>query len=80
MPTLHVRNVPEELYSRVKKSAEVRHRSLSAEVIALLESAIEGAERNTEATLSSIRRRRTFNPVAAGAPNSTDLLREDRSR
>jgi plasmid stability protein len=80
MATLHVRNVPEELHARLKKSADARHRSLSAEVIALLEWAVEGVERSTEATLSSIRRRRVFSPAAEGAPESTELLREDRRR
>ena len=80
MPTLHVRNIPGELHDRLKKSADARHRSLSAEVIALLEWAVEGAERTTEARLSSIRRRRVFSPAAEGAPDSTDLLREERGR
>lgn len=73
-------NIPEVLYSRLKSSADKQHRSLSAEVIALLELAIEDADRYTESTLLSIRRRRSFNPKLAGAPNSTDLLREDRGQ
>jgi plasmid stability protein len=80
MPTLHVRNVPEDLYARLKESADARHRSLSAEVIALLEWALEGSERNTASTLSSIQRRRSYSPAATGAPESVQLLREDRGR
>lgn len=79
MSILHVRNVPEELYTRLKESAEMQHRSLSAEVIALLEWALAGTERSSRA-LWSIRRRRFYSPTAAGAPDSTRLLREDRSR
>lgn len=37
MPTLHVRNVPTELYDRIKELAERERRSISAEVITLLE-------------------------------------------
>jgi hypothetical protein len=32
------------------------------------------------ATLAAIRSRRSFRPMAAGAPDSTALLREDRQR
>ena len=46
MATLHVRNVPDELYERLKALAEEDHRSLSAEVIWLLgEAAAAGSRR-----------------------------------
>ena len=80
MSILHVRNVPDELYARLKRRAEAQHRSLSAEVITLLEWAVEEAERSSEATLASIRNRRFFSPAAVGAPDSTNLLRQDRDR
>ena len=80
MSILHVRNVPDELYARLKRRAEAQHRSLSAEVITLLEWAVEEAERSSEATLASIRNRRFFSPAAVGAPDSTTLLRQDRDR
>ena len=79
MPILHVRNVPDELYTRLKRRAETQRRSLSAEVLTLLEWAVEEVERTSEATLTSIRRR-SFNPAAADAPDSTTLLRQDRDR
>jgi len=37
MATMTVREVPEELYSWLKQQAEVHHRSMNKEVIALLE-------------------------------------------
>jgi plasmid stability protein len=40
MATLHVRNVPDELYERLKALADEDHRSLSSEVIWLLEEAL----------------------------------------
>jgi plasmid stability protein len=36
MPTLYVRNVPEELYERIRRQAQSNHHSISAEVIVLL--------------------------------------------
>jgi plasmid stability protein len=80
MRILHVRNIPEELYARLKQRAETERRSLSAEVITLLQRAVEEVEPSSEATLASIRGRRFFDPAAAGAPDSTTLLREDRER
>ena len=80
MAILHVRNVPEELYARLKRRADSQRRSLSAEAITLLEWAIEEAERTSGATLASIRQRRSFDPALAGAPDSTALLRQDRDR
>ena len=58
MSILHVRNVPQDLYLRLKQRAETQRRSLSAEVITLLEWAIEEVERASELSLESIRRRR----------------------
>ena len=80
MPILHVRNVPARLYGRLQKMAESRHRSLSAEVLAQLEDAVERETRREEQVriLEEINRRR----VARG-PLGTDaaaLIREDRDR
>ena len=80
MAILHVRNVPEELYERLQRRAESDRRSLSSEVIILLEWAIEEAEQNSEAVLASIRQRRSFSPAVADAPDSATLLRQDRGR
>ena len=80
MPILHVRNVPEILYVDLRRRAESQRRSLSAEVITLLEWAVAEAERTSEMTLTSIRQRRSYDPAAAGAPDSTTLLRQDRDR
>jgi len=81
MPTLHVRNFPEELHTRLKQRAQMHRRSLSAEVIALLKWAVEEAEHSSAAIpIESIRRRRFFDPASAGAPDSTSLLHADRER
>ncbi len=80
MAILHVRNVPENLYNRLKQRAKAQRRSLSAEVISLLEWAIQETERSPHVTLVAIRSRRSFNPATASAPDSTSLLRQDRQR
>lgn len=80
MPILHVRNVPEPLYERIRACAESEKRSISAEVIDLLERALEELARPQSEILAGLRRRRSFRPADVGAPDSTSLLREDRGR
>lgn len=80
MPTLHVRNVPETLYDRLRQRAQERNRSISAEVVMLLDFALEESDDTQTEILDNIRRRRFFNPATAGSPDSTTLLREDRER
>ncbi len=80
MPTLHVRNVPEELYEQIRQQAAARNRSISAEVIVLLQRALVESEREQSEVLAGIRRRRFFRPADAGAPDTLTLLREDRAR
>ena len=80
MPTLTVHNVPDDLYARLQRRAQAHLRSLSAEVIVLLQWALDDAERTSETLLASIRRRRFFDPAAAGAPDSTALLRQARDQ
>ncbi len=77
MPTLHVRNVSESLYEQLRLQAERQGRSLSAEVIILLERALPQPHsgRDQAAILDDIRRRRTFNPTAVGAPDSVSQIR-----
>lgn len=80
MPTLHVRDVPEHLYRRLRQRAQQENRSLSAEVITLLDAALDDGRPRQAEVLQSIRRRRFFNPAAANAPDSTSLVRQDRER
>lgn len=80
MATLHVRNVPDSLYERLRIQAESQNRSLSAEVIIILDRALAEIDSKQADILARIRRRRSFSPAAVGAPDSTTLLREDRDR
>ena len=80
MSTLHIRSVPEDLYRRIQALAKQKNRSLTAQVITLLEQAVENENQraNHADVLRSIQRRRFKLPV--NAPNSLELLNEDRSR
>ena len=80
MATLHVRNIPDDLYAQLHELASSESQSLSAEVVGLLTQAVEERERRArqKSALSCLRRRR-FVP-RAGVPESLKLLREDRRR
>lgn len=83
MPTLHVRNMPDELYNQLQQRAEAEHRSLNAEVVLLLEQSLAADKaRATQADLLGRmrRHRQAFRPADIGAPDSVELLREDRER
>jgi predicted transcriptional regulator len=80
MSTLHVRSVPDDLYTRVQELARRSSRSLSAQVVTMLYQAIEEEEYRHQQgrVLRAIRRRRFVPPQ--GTPTSVDLLRKDRQR
>lgn len=80
MPTLHVRSVPEDLYAQIQRLAETKSRSLSAQVVTMLNYALEDEKRRKAQVkaLTSIRRRRFSAPKKA--PSSLSLLHEDRNR
>jgi plasmid stability protein len=80
MPVLHVRNVPDSLYEQIKQQAQRSNRSISAQVITLLQRALTDGGPPQSEVLGSIRRRRFFNPHEINVPNSTTILLEDRAR
>lgn len=82
MPILHVRNVPDNLYTRIRRLASARNRSISAQVVQLLDEAVQAEEaRQSQARiLAGIRRRRVSYTKTPSTPDSVALLREDRER
>ena len=89
MATLHVRNVPDDLYARLQYLVRNQNRSISAaQVITLLESALptevqqpqDKSRQNVTEILADISRRREQRPADMGLPDSTTLIREDRDR
>ncbi len=79
MAILHVRNVPPELYERLKHLAAEQHRSLSAEVIDILAEGVAARDRSAlmKDVLESLAAVRTR---GAPAPKgyAADLIRESR--
>ena len=81
MATLHVREVPDRLYEKLKKMAERENRSLTAQVVTLIEEALKNHDMDE-------RSRKAFERIRATAkkyplPEDTDvvaMIREDRER
>ena len=83
MATLHVRDIPDLTYDKIKQLAEKSNRSLSQQVITLLNSALAQQQiLDAQRTLLNdiaLRRRRT-SPAKNESDSTLALLREDRSR
>lgn len=81
MATLHVRNVPDNLYESLRRRAAAENRSLSAEVVELLQQVIGEPEGGRAELFERISRRRSRIEQSQGRfPSGVDLLREDRMR
>ena len=76
MATLYVRNVPEDVYERLRERARRNGRSVNAEALRILEDAAEvTADTPLTDRLEEIAKRIKLPP---GAPMPEDLIREDR--
>lgn len=58
MPTLTIKNIPEDLYAQLKRHAEINRRSLNSEVILCIERAIRSRKMSPEVYLVRARRLR----------------------
>ncbi|MFA6012717.1 MAG: hypothetical protein WC799_22180 [Desulfobacteraceae bacterium] len=78
MPTLQVRDLPQEIYNKLNYLAKKEHRSMAQETIVLLKEGIENRLDN------QTRRRKlleTFNGLGVdttGLPTPEELIREER--
>jgi antitoxin FitA len=88
MATLNLLNIPDDLYERLQELALAEHSSIDAQVITILQNALEKKTQQTEderrknvlKLLEESSNRRRLNPVEFGLPDSTELIREDRDR
>ncbi len=82
MATLDVQDIPDKLYERICFLASEQKRSLSEQVIALLERVLrdEDCRPSMSEILDRLRRRREAHPLGENVPDSVTLIREDRAR
>ncbi|MGH3825633.1 MAG: FitA-like ribbon-helix-helix domain-containing protein [Pseudonocardiaceae bacterium] len=82
MAELHVRNLPPEIHLWLRQRAQAQGRSMSAEAVAILRTALRGAQSGAGRgqaidRLAAIRRRAR---LGADDPFAEELVREDRER
>lgn len=58
MPSITVKNIPEEIYDRVREQAKAHHRSINSEIIACLEQSVKPQKVSTDDILQEARRLR----------------------
>jgi len=83
MAALYVENIPDDLYSALRKQAKERRKSIAQEVISLLEAHVRTPQelaRRRELLQKALRMsaRRASTPGAF--PSTEEMLREDRAR
>jgi plasmid stability protein len=77
VPTLHIRNVPSDVYEQLKQQAAENSRSLNAEVLDILSGA--AASRQREAVITRRLRELAHRyPLPPDAPAPEELIREGR--
>ena len=76
MPTLHVREVPPEVYESLQRRAREHRTSIAKETIRLLAQALRVDRPGVRELIEAIEHDR---PVARrGTPSAAELIREDR--
>jgi plasmid stability protein len=75
MNTLHVRNVPSEVYEALRERAAERDSSISAETVRLLKRALRTDRLGLRQLFDSIE---AVRPSVKRAPSVAELIREDR--
>jgi plasmid stability protein len=83
MATLYVENVPDDLYSALRKRARDRHSSISREVIDVLREMVPTAaevKRREALFRQALQMSRKKSLQAEPFPATEEMLREDRNR
>lgn len=58
MPSITVKNIPEDIYDRVREQAKTHHRSINSEIIACLEKSVTSQRISKDDILQEARRLR----------------------
>jgi plasmid stability protein len=83
MATLYVENVPEDLYEALRAQARRNRKSISAEVLDILEHMVPTPavlERRREAIKRALEIQAMRGPSEGPFPTAEEMLREDRDR
>lgn len=76
MATLHVRNIPDDLYEGLRRLADDQGRSISEQVIEILRTMLRHDRQQVRKLMAELVRERPR--LRRGAPAAADLIRQDR--
>jgi antitoxin FitA len=80
MPTLQVRDLPEDVYVQLNYLAEKEHRSLSQETIVILKEGIMSKLGNKDRRRKLLEETNVLDIDGSKLPDPVTLIREDRDR
>ena len=80
MPTLQVRDLPNDIYHQLNYLAEKDHRSLAQEAIVLLKEVIEAKLGNIQRRKNLLKKIEELQINGKDLPDPVQLIREDRER
>ncbi|MCK9195708.1 MAG: hypothetical protein M0P16_01860 [Syntrophales bacterium] len=80
MPTLQVRDLPEDVYVQLNYLAEKEHRSLSQETIVILKEGITSKLGNKDRRRKMLEKANVLDIDGSKLPDPVTLIREDRDR
>ncbi len=72
MATITIKNIPDELYERLKKKAEQERRSINSQAIVCLEQVLGHPREDTETILAEIRAHRDSLPYINMTPDEIE--------
>jgi plasmid stability protein len=78
VPTLHIRNVPEEIYRGLRERADDRGTSMNAEAIAILAEGVRWQRRSWDEVMASIEENAKRIGFGPDWPAPEDVIREAR--
>jgi plasmid stability protein len=81
MPAIQIKDVPGSIYTQIRRQAQKHHRSVSGEVLNILETSLTADDQRPEAVYADIISfREQMRQKHGTAPSSVALIREDRER
>lgn len=80
MPTLQVRDLPNEVYAQLNYLAEKEHRSLAQETIVILKEGLVSKPGNPARRRKLLEERNVLGVDGSAFPDPVALIREDRER
>jgi plasmid stability protein len=78
VPTLYIRNVPEDVYGALREQAKKRGSSISSEALAILVDALRWKRRSWDEVMASLEANAKEIGFGPDWPAPEDVIREDR--